>query len=632
MKTKLFFGLLCAALALVGCSSEEFNDGGNHGELSESNFSNNYLNVSIAMPTSNGTRANDEDDPNFQIGTENESKVNNIVFFFFDDKDICVDIQKMNNPTFTPLPSIDPNIENVGTIEVRLRSGLTYSKLAVALNTTAQDVNTLKVDIKNFSDLEARSKNYASFITKTGKDKGVGQTMSNSVYFDESNETEQPLANHKVCLAPITDENIYNSEERPYIDDLIAGKIPNKKKEYVEIYVERTAARIDVSEATFDMKNYYISTENDGTKRTTITLYDYETSTTKEITVKPVVKGMCLNVLTTSANLLKPINPKEVGYGEGKGSYKKFQWNDPKNKRCYWASTEFEKANLKYFSWNDATEQGPAAFTQYINPNTQDFEPEASNEKNSANTKIMVVAELYQYEDGKPHEKPLDLVRYGADYMLPSSLLAHTANLVNIAVRTINWEAADLTLNGVALTDAQVKNIKTAVNNAFAKGLTGASFQLNMRNPNNPDEPGETDWEAAVAKAEGFTYTIDNIEQNLIAVAKSKVDETIQQTLETINQPMIFYWKDGKTYFYTCIRHQGFYGLTGNGNDDFLYGVVRNHIYDVKLEGIYGLGTPVIDPGKPIDPDRSDSDRPSFIKTKINILKWRIVNNNVTLH
>lgn len=644
MKTKLFFGLLCAALALAGCSSEEFNNSGNRGELSEDDFSNNYLNVSIAMPTSNGTRAGSDEDK-FQVGTENESKVNNIVFFFFDDKDICVDIQKMDNPKFTPQSSTNPNIENMGTVEVRLRSGLTYKKIAVALNSTVEDANTLKVEIKNFDNLKARALDYAAAIIQgkdAGENEGVGQAMSNSVYY-KSAADKKPTANDKICLVPITDDNIYTSAERPNIDQLIA----DGDKKYVEIYVERTAARIDVSEAKFKMENYYISKGNDNKEITTITLYDYATSTTKEITVKPVVEGMCLNVLTPTANLLKPINENEVGYNTGEGSYRNFQWNDPTNKRCYWATTKFEKDNLKYFSWNDATTQGPGEFTQYINPNTQDYKPIPTNETNSANTKIMVVAKLYQYEDGKQNEKPLDLVRYGADYMLSSSLLAHTANLINIAVRTIDWEKANLTLNDEKLDTEKINNIKTAVNNAFATGLTGASFKLNMLNPEETnDKPGKTDWQATIDKANDFTYTIDNtigeganaitLDNNLIEIAKNKVNETINNTLANINKLNILYWKDGKTYFYACIRHQGFMGLTGTNKDDnaddFLYGVVRNHIYNVKLEGIYGLGTPVIEPDKPINPERPESTPPSFIKTKINILKWRVVTNNVTVH
>ncbi len=642
MKKRLFLWPLCAALALAGCSNETLNDGNN---ISEAGFSDNYLNVSIQMPASNGTRADiddredDQNYPDFKNGTANESKVDNVVLFFFDDNDVCVDIQKPSTITFASDASNVPQISDKGTVEVRLRTGLTYKKIAVVLNSPIEDVNTYKVEVKNFKDLESRSMDYASLITqgKEAEEKmGVGQIMSNSVYYSMNNATTKPTADKKAVLVPITENNIYTSAERPNIDVLIN----EGKKEYVNIYVERTVARVDVSEATFNMENYYISEAN-GEKSKTLTVYDYTTTpvTSKQVTIKPVVKGMHLNVLTPDTKLIKPINANEVGYNIGDGSYKNFQWNDPVNKRSYWASTKFETSDLKYFSWDDAVAQGADAFTQYINPNTQDHKPIEANETNSANTKIMVVAQLC--EDGDPN-KPVKLVRYGADYMLLSSLQALTADMVNKAVRAIDWKNAGLTLNDQPLSDEEAKNIAIAVNDAFVEGLEGELFTIKLLNPTEDNQPGASDWEGKVCKANDFKYEIKNtigegdnaitIDDALINVAKTKIDETIETSLTTINNQKIYYWNDGKTYFYTGIRHQGFPGLSGKGNDDFLYGVVRNHIYDINLEGIYGLGTPVIEPGRPINPDRPKDERPSFIKAKINILKWRVVKQNATLH
>lgn len=622
MKKRLFLWPLCAAMALAGCSNETLNDGD---DFSEAGFSDNYLNVSILMPTSNGTRA---DDDNFLVGTENESKVDNAVFFFFDDNDICVDIQKINSPEFKyPSASNEPQIENIGTVEVRLRTGLNYKKIAVALNSTATDANTLKVDIKNVNDLMDYDKDYANKI----KSDGSWQMMSNSVYYDMNDATMEPTDDKKYCLVPITDKNIYTSADN--IDDLI----DKKEKEYVDIYVERAAARVDVSKAEFNMQNYYISEENNEKKKT-ISIYEDQDLIEKEITVKPIVKGMCLNVLTPTTNLIKPINKKQVGYGIGENNYKHFQWNDPNNKRSYWASTNFNTGNLKYFSYAKAEEQGPDAFKQYINPNTQDFAPTATNEVNSANTKIMVVAELHKYDDEGNDNGTIDLVKYGGDYMLPEALYTQTANIINGAIRIIDWKDAKLTKEDeTPLTEEEIKKIEIAVSHAFEKGLTSKSFQLE-----DNTNPKADDWEAVITKANNFSYEIPKeigegentitIGEDLIAIAKEKIDKTINNALEDVNKQTILYWKDGKTYFFTGIRHQGFPGLMGTGNDDFLYGVVRNHIYDINLEGLYGLGTPVIDPSKPINPDRPKEERPSFIKAKINILKWRVVKQNATLH
>lgn len=620
MKKRLFLWPLCAALALAGCSNETLNDGD---DFSEAGFSDNYLNVSILMPTSNGTRA---DDDNFEVGTENESKVDNVVLFFFDNNDVCVDIQKINSPQFTMTSSTNPNIENIGTIEVRLRTGLNYKKIAVALNSTATDANSLKVGIKNVNDLMDYDKDYAAQIKNDS-----WQMMSNSVFYNMDNATETPTDDKKYCLVPITSRNIYTSA------DNIEDSIKNGKKDYVHIYVERAIARVNVSQAEFNMEDYYISEENSKQKKT-ISIYEDQNLIEKEITVKPVVKGMCLNVLTPTTNLIKPINEKQVGYGIGENGYKDFKWNDPINKRSYWASTNFNTENLRYFSWADAEDQGSNAFKQYINPNTQDFAPTATNEVNSANTKIMVVAELHKYDDEGNDKGTIDLVKYGGDYMLPEALYTQTANIINGAIRIIDWKDNSLTKkDGTQLTEEEIKKIEIAVSHAFEKGLTSELFQLE-----DNTNPKATDWEAIITKANNFSYEIPKvigegentitIDDDLIAIAKEKIDQTINNALKDVNDQTILYWKDGKTYFFTGIRHQGFPGLMGTGNNDFLYGVVRNHIYDIKLEGIYGLGTPVIDPSKPINPDRPQEERPSFIKAKINILKWRVVKQNAIVH
>lgn len=639
MKINKFFMGLFGALAVAACSVDGPVDNGK--DSPDVNVADSYVSVSIEMPVSTGTRADDDFQGagNFQNGTADESNVSNIVFFFFDDSDICIDIQKIDNPTFNKKGELseNPYIESVGTVELRLKSGFKYDRVAAVLNSTVNDANSLKNAVKNVDDFMVRSTDYAASI----KSNGSMQMMSNSVYYDTASSSENPKGTeedpekNKICLVPITSDNIYTSADD--IDDLIA----KGEKKYVEIYVERAAARIDVTKAEFNMENYYISKDADtDVKKKTITLYDYETGKETEITVRPVIKGMCLNVLSSKAGLVKPINVDEVGYGVGDGDYKNFKWNDPQNKRSYWATTAFDSEGTKrYFSWNQAVTQGPDAFTQYINPNTQDFATEAAagNEGSSLNTKVMVVAELRKYESDDDKEGTIiDFVRYGGDYMMTESVLAHAANLINVAVRNIDWENAGLTLNDKPLDETQLNEVKTAVNNAFVTGFDSKSFEIGMLNPAADNKPGKADWEAKISKKSDAKYTLEGLSDELKTIAEKKVDEIIGSTLRDINVPAIYYWKDGKTYFYHNIRHQGFTGLTGQSNaddaTDFLYGVVRNHIYKISLDGIYGLGTPVIEPGRPIDPDRPKNERPSFIKARINVLPWRVVTNSATIH
>lgn len=59
------------------------------------------------------------------------------------------------------------------------------------------------------------------------------------------------------------------------------------------------------------------------------------------------------------------------------------------------------------------------------------------------------------------------------------------------------------------------------------------------------------------------------------------------------------------------------------------YGVVRNHIYRLTINGISGLGTGIGDINQPIVPPTETEQY--YINARLNILKWRIVNQSVDL-
>lgn len=642
MKIKNFLMCVCGALAFAACSTEEPVDNGK----TDVNLSDGYVSVSIAMPAA--TRADDD----FENGTEEESKIKNVLFFFFDNNDVCVDIQKIDDVSFDKVDNKDPHVESIGCVELRLKTGLEYSKVAVVLNSTVSALSELQNNILDLDDLTNRTQNYLENV------EAIGQPMSNSVYYDNSeDETKEPKPEKKIILVPITEKNIYTSAEKSKFDQLIE----NGTKEYVEVYVERVLARIDVEVPEFSMEQYYISKNDDDPVdgKKTLTVYN-EDLTTSEITIKPVLKGMILNVLADQARLIKPMSiPSEFGYGV-KGSHaghKNFRWNDFNNKRCYWAMTDWiEQSHLTYKSWNDAEEAGINKISEYVHPNTQKSCSELNdngqykNELLTENLKVMVVAELHKCnEAGEVTDETIDLVRYGADYMLPSSLFAIIANNVNNTVRSIDWTADGLlVVDGVTLNADQIEAVRKAVYNAFVgKTDDGGYFgvkagALSLAIGNTKKEPqGKDDGMATIVAGTGFnTYTIDFTDDELNGldieklrnIVNTRVNDTITDALNTANAQNIYYWKDGKTYFYTAVRHQGFYGLTGLTDTGFLFGVVRNHIYKIKIDGLYGLGTPVIDPAKPINPDRPDDELPSYIQARINVLKWRVVPVNVTIH
>jgi hypothetical protein len=82
-------------------------------------------------------------------------------------------------------------------------------------------------------------------------------------------------------------------------------------------------------------------------------------------------------------------------------------------------------------------------------------------------------------------------------------------------------------------------------------------------------------------------------------------------------------WNGGAAYFYVDIEHFG--------AEPQNVGIVRNNIYELSISKISGLGTPVYDPDEDIVPEKTPEEPSSFVAARINILKWKIVNQNVTL-
>ena len=90
----------------------------------------------------------------------------------------------------------------------------------------------------------------------------------------------------------------------------------------------------------------------------------------------------------------------------------------------------------------------------------------------------------------------------------------------------------------------------------------------------------------------------------------------------TINNKTISQWTDGKCYYYVNVEHFG--------SDAYSVGIVRNHWYNLTINSIKGLGTPVFNPDEEIDPDKPEEEN-YFVAAEVKILKWKMVSQSVDL-
>ena len=92
------------------------------------------------------------------------------------------------------------------------------------------------------------------------------------------------------------------------------------------------------------------------------------------------------------------------------------------------------------------------------------------------------------------------------------------------------------------------------------------------------------------------------------------------------------YWDGGATYYFTPIVHNKDVNVGTGDAAHPLYGIIRNHLYDITIKSITGLGTPVANTnsGKEIIPD-IPVDEETYLAAEVKILKYKVVKNEVDL-
>ena len=295
----------------------------------------------------------------------------------------------------------------------------------------------------------------------------------------------------------------------------------------------------------------------------------------KEIEGKTVyaqIKGFELYNDYQESWLIKRIDPTWTNMG--------FNWNDADWFRSYWAQSLGKDFENNTFAWTtDNTQIGQ---WNYLGENTRAWTKEAD-----VRTKVVVKAQLVDSEGN-----PFEVVNwYGKDYIGEENLLKVVAN----TLKNTYFSSADGT-TFVGLTPDDIKCVDRLVTDAKAYEVY---FQLSTDGANKT-------W----YKYEGGSYNY--------------IDVPTMNTALAAVQPALVY-NDGMTYYWLDIKHLGNVGSTTE------YGIVRNHVYKVNINDITGYGTPVYDGTSDFINLEKPEDIVTYVSAQINILSWRVVENDYDL-
>lgn len=291
------------------------------------------------------------------------------------------------------------------------------------------------------------------------------------------------------------------------------------------------------------------------------------------ITLRHKVLGFAVTPEINKSYLVKNITGISNGNDSDNSTGYWDKWNDKTNFRSYWAVNpvlvDDDVEINATATFTDADDNYTAVWEATDNTYADYVYYPQENVSQTANPKLIVVAQIEE-ETTPGNWTAYTAYSYAGKWYTESNLLSMAQNALLAAGQTFSSSDLEIVAAGAPAKDYEVK-IKFA------------------------DETGKPD----VAK---------DVLANLGNAKK---------------------WEDGKCYFFVDIEHFG----THDGN--LLKGFVRNHQYEITINSISGWGTPGDlgigggDPEDPIIPEEPEDE--SYVAATINILKWKVVSQNVDL-
>lgn len=174
-----------------------------------------------------------------------------------------------------------------------------------------------------------------------------------------------------------------------------------------------------------------------------------------------------------------------------------------------------------------------------------------------------------------------------------------------------------------------IADVKTEVANNFA------DYYIKKGDTRTKLKPSDIDFTAEVTGIKDYEVvaTLRNLDsdetlqkkEGTTEAASSFKDVTKADLQKLMNAEPAQIRKDGMAYYYVPIRHLG-----TDPKKLGYYGIVRNHVYRINIQNMFGFGTPVYEPKKVIDPI-IPSNEATYLAARINVLSWRVVKYDADL-
>ena len=581
MKKTLLFSVALAGLMLGSCSSsDDLNGGGNNTGSNQSGDG--YVAFTINMPSQPGSssRAFDSSNDQFKDGLAKEYAVKDATLLLFDGADdnsaTFVAAYKLSTEPWKDLAPKDDNITTQSRkIVQKVTKSINKAKALVILNkngifTVDDSDNSLTFNSTKFTGT------FKEFLEKAdatdGKDfTKEGFYMANAPLANKAGGNTAPATDTKVTTLTDLTGKIYDSE------------LAAKTGDPAEVYVERGVAKVtlqkgDVDKADngtstkvpFEVTGWAIDNYNPTTYlvRSTEDFGSWMSYANEKVTAKPY---RFVGHTEVAAGLYRTYFAKDVNYDTD-------------------ASTVLKRATVFKNTYGD---ENP----QYCFENTFNVEKQRENQTTLATIKAQLNG--------------------GTSFYILSgdqtTLYTEDDLKTLVAGKFITEEETWLKANGKAGETITTSDI---------------TVSLNTTAPTHVEVTGITVADSKLTDPTTVTYpALDNV----------------KAAIGTIT-----YYQNGESYYTVRIKHfgdqltpweKGQLGVaegsiypdgTKTAKENWLgrYGVLRNNWYDITVEGVKGLGSPI----RPELTTTTDDELESYIAVRINVLSWAKRTQGATLH
>lgn len=581
-KFTMLSSVLASALMLTvaSCSSEDVAGGDSqNGKGTTSFLAVNIENVGSAP----ASRSYQQGDGTYEDGTEAESKINNVRFYFFNADGTPYILNNVNGKGNYIDREVNVNpgdqsqtVEGI-TGTVLVLNGENHVAPASMLTVINPDINPELLQ------------NGAALRWSVMRKELKGSTFNDKAHFMMSNSTYEEAGND-LCTTQLTGKTYASKDD--------AEKNP------VNVYVERVNAKVNADvvgtnfeKETADVIFDGVSMKDKQKTKVGVLSLTKEDGTSDNKDIFAYIVGWGLASENGKAELFKQIDTQKftdeiLGINP---------WSTPDYHRSFWSlsvpfgGTGADKNEPVNYNFSEYTHKlGEAVYTL---PNTPTEVIDDAHIYDNNLTKFVIAARL-AYEDAGSL-KPAEICEYKGQEFLG------TDNLKKVFLNEISRYYKKVTAAGepdkyVNLTPSDITFTTTAPSGTQAK-----DYEVFAKLAN----PDITLYE----QKGGVWHEVTD---------KSDVNDMLQATPAEVRT-------GGMAYYYTTIKHLGKKGKSGEPKLGE-YGIVRNHSYQISLNSIKGFGTPVYDPKKIIVPTIPSDDK-TYLAAKINVLSWRVVPSKVDL-